>query len=61
MALAFRHKTNILSYLTILSNNFFLFKSFEEKGVQKSVFKDYFITNKIAGSGGYAKMFHRKY
>ena len=35
-----------------------LIKSFEERGVQKSVFQDYLKTNHIAGSNNYAKIFH---
>ena len=42
-------------------NGLFLFKSFEERGVQKSVSQDYFKTNQVAGSGDYAKMFPGKY
>ena len=33
------------SYLTVTSNGLFLFKSFEERGVHKLVFQDYFKTN----------------
>ena len=39
------------SYPSITSNGLFLFKSFEERGVQKSVYQDYFRANQIAGSG----------
>ena len=38
----------------------FLFKSFEERVVQNSVFQYYFKANQIAGSGNYTKMFHGK-
>ena len=33
------------SYLTVTSNGLFLIKSFEERGVHKLVFQDYFKTN----------------
>ena len=49
------------SYITLTSNGSFLFKSFEEKGVQKFLFQDFFKANQIAGSGDYAKIFHGKY
>ena len=49
------------SYLTVTSNSLFLFNSFEERGVQKSVFQDYFKTNLIARSGNYTNLYHRKY
>ena len=48
-------------YLTVTSNGLFLFKSVEERGVQKTVFEDYFKTNQITESGGYAEMFYGKY
>ena len=38
-----------------------LFKSFEERGVQKTVLQDYFTRSQIAGSSEYAKIFHGKY
>ena len=49
------------SYLTVTSNGFFLFKSFEERCVQKCVFQDYFKANQTAANGDYVKMLHRKY
>ena len=49
------------SYLTVTSHGLFLFKSFKERCVKKSVFQDYFKANQIAGSGDHAKMSHRKY
>ena len=49
------------SYFSVTNNGLFLFKPVEESGVQKSVFKDCFKTNKRAGSGDYAKMLHGKY
>ena len=52
---------HIPSYVTLLSNSLILFKSFEERGVQKPVFKDYFKTKEVTGSGDYAKLFRRKY
>ena len=51
----------MLSYFTVTSNGLFLFKSFEERGVQKSLFQNYIKTNQLTGSGDYAKMFHRNY
>ena len=51
----------MLSYLAVTSKSLFLFKSFENRGIQKSVFEDYFKTNQIAGSGNHAKMCNGKY
>ena len=51
----------MLLYLTVTSNGLFLFKSFEERVAQKSVFQDYFKTNQTAKSGDYGKMFHGKH
>ena len=42
---------DIKAYLTVTSNGLFLFESFEERGVQKSVFQDYFKANHIAETG----------
>lgn len=49
------------SYLTVTANDFFLFKSSEEKGVYESVFQDYCKTNHVAGKDNYAKIFHGNY
>ena len=38
IAVACTHKTKIPSYLTVTSNGLLLFKSFDDRGVQKSVF-----------------------
>ena len=45
------------SYPSVISNGSFLFKSCDERGVQKSAFQD----KAIAGSGDYAKMLYGKY
>ena len=57
--MACRHKTNIPSYLTVTRNYLFLFKCFEKRGAQKSVFQDYFKKNQIVESSDYTKIFHR--
>ena len=49
------------SCLAVRGNGLFLFISFEDRGVHKSVFQDYFKTNQITGKGDYAKIFHGKY
>ena len=54
IAIACRHKMNMPSYLTVPSNGLFLSKSFEEWGVQKSVFQCHFKTSQIAGSSDYS-------
>ena len=56
-SIACRHKTDIPSCLTVTYNSSFLFKSYEEGSVQKSVFK----ANQIRANSDYAKMFHEKY
>ena len=60
MAVACR-QTNMSSYLTVTSSGLFLFKYFEERGVQKFAFQNYFKTNQMAGKDDYAKLFHGKY
>ena len=45
-------------YLTVTRNGFFLFKSSEERGVQKSLSQDYFKASCTAGCGYYAKVLH---
>ena len=59
--IACKHEKNTSSYLTLRDNGLFLFISFEDRGVHKSVFQDYFKTNQITGKGDYAKIFHGKY
>ena len=49
------------SYLFVKRNGLHLFKSFEDRSVQKPLFQDYFKVNNIAESGDYGKMFHEKY
>ena len=49
------------SYLTVKSNGLLLFKFFEERSVQKTLFQDYFKANNTAESGDYGKMFDGKY
>ena len=61
IAIACIHKTKIPSYLTVTSNGLFLFKSFDDRGVQKSVFLDYSTANQLAESDDYEKMINRKY
>ena len=38
-----------------------MFKSFEERGIQKYVFQNYFKTDQRAGSGDYTKLFYEQY
>ena len=57
IAIACRHKTNLPSNCAVTNNGLFLCKSFEERGVQKSVFLGYFKTVKITGKDHYAKCF----
>ena len=40
---------------------FIIVESFEGRGVQKSIFQNYFKTNQIAGSTNYGELFHGKY
>ena len=60
IVIACRHKANMSSCLILTSTGLFLFKSFKERGVQKSVFQNCFKTNQIGGSDD-CKVFHGKY
>lgn len=61
-AITYRHKTHTPSYPIVTRNGFiFLFQSFENKVLQKSVFQDCSKTKQIAGICDYAKNCYGKY